>query len=75
MKFLKIGYLVDKIGNYKPVVILSVILNFVFHHSLLFIPHQETPGMMPAAYVVRHPATGKVEVSKEKSTLKSTFNC
>lgn len=56
------GFLVDKMGNYKPVVILSLVLNLIFHHSLLFIPHQEMPGMMPAAYVVRHPATGKVEV-------------
>ncbi|KAK6637376.1 hypothetical protein RUM44_007792 [Polyplax serrata] len=56
------GFLVDKLGNYKPVVVLSLILNLVFHHVLLFIPHQEMPGMMPAAYVVRHPATGKVEI-------------
>jgi len=56
------GYLVDKLGNYKPVVIISLFLNLVFHHSLLFIPHQEMPGVMPAAYVVRHPDTGIVEV-------------
>ena len=61
-----LGYLVDKLGNYKPVVILSLVLNLIFHHSLLFIPHQEMPGMMPAAYVVRHPATGKVEVNLKR---------
>lgn len=56
------GFLVDKIGNYKPVVIFTLVLNAAFHHSLLLIPAMETPGVMPAAYVMRHPVTGKVDV-------------
>ncbi|XP_034239545.1 uncharacterized protein LOC117644314 [Thrips palmi] len=56
------GFLVDKMGNYKPVVILTLVLNAAFHHSLLLIPAMETPGVMPPAYVMRHPVTGKVDV-------------
>lgn len=41
---------------------MSLILNAVFHHSLLIIPQQEIPGKMPAAYVMRHPETRSVEV-------------
>lgn len=57
------GFLVDKFGRYKPVVILSLLLNAVFHHALLIIPQQEIPGIMPSAYVMRHPDTGNVEVN------------
>lgn len=53
----------DKFGKYKPVVVMSLLLNAVFHHSLMLIPQQEIPGIMPAAYVIRHPGTGVVEVS------------
>lgn len=56
------GFLVDKFGKYKPVVVLSLLLNALFHHSLLFIPQQEIPGVVPAAYVMRHPQTGYVEL-------------
>lgn len=56
------GFLVDKFGRYKPVVIMSLLLNALFHHSLLLIPQQEIPGKMPEAYVMRHPGTGNVEV-------------
>ncbi|CAH0694998.1 unnamed protein product [Spodoptera exigua] len=56
------GFLVDRFGEYKPVVITALILNAAFHHSLLLIPHQETPGMMPSAYVMRHPITNSVEI-------------
>lgn len=59
-----IGFLVDRFGEYKPVVITALILNAAFHHSLLLIPHQETPGVMPSAYVMRHPITNSVEVRK-----------
>lgn len=52
------GFLVDKFGKYKPVVIIAFLLNAALHHSLLLIPHQETPGIVPKAYVVRHPKTG-----------------
>lgn len=52
----------DRFGEYKPVVITALILNAAFHHSLLLIPHQETPGVMPSAYVMRHPLTNSVEV-------------
>nr|CAD7397203.1 unnamed protein product [Timema cristinae] len=55
------GYLVDKFGQYKPVVILSLVLNAIFHHSLLLIPHMETPGKIPSAYVIRHPTMSSVE--------------
>lgn len=57
-----VGFLVDRFGEYKPVVITALILNAAFHHSLLLIPHQETPGVMPSAYVMRHPITNSVEV-------------
>ncbi|KAL0851487.1 hypothetical protein ABMA28_007282 [Loxostege sticticalis] len=56
------GFLVDRFGEYKPVVITALILNAAFHHSLLLIPHQETPGVMPSAYVMRHPLTNSVEI-------------
>ncbi|KAJ0182735.1 hypothetical protein K1T71_002104 [Dendrolimus kikuchii] len=56
------GFLVDRFGEYKPVVITALILNAAFHHSLLLIPHQETPGVMPSAYVMRHPITNSVEI-------------
>lgn len=56
------GFLVDKFGQYKPVVIISFLFNAILHHSLQMIPHMETPGIMPAAYVMRHPQSGAVEV-------------
>ncbi|VVC91148.1 uncharacterized protein LOC126976383 [Leptidea sinapis] len=56
------GFLVDRFGEYKPVVITALILNAAFHHSLLLIPHQETPGVMPSAYVMRHPIKKSVEI-------------
>ncbi|KAJ8926921.1 hypothetical protein NQ314_020773 [Rhamnusium bicolor] len=56
------GYLVDKFGKYKPVVIVSFILTAAIHHSLLLIPHQETPGVVPDGYVIRHPRRMTVEV-------------
>lgn len=56
------GFLVDRFGEYKPVVITALILNAAFHHSLLLIPHQETPGVMPSAYVMRHPIKRSVEI-------------
>ena len=54
--------MVDKFGRYKPVVIMSLLLNALFHHSLLLIPQQEIPGTVPAAYVMRHPQSGNIEV-------------
>lgn len=56
------GFLVDKFGKYKPVVIMSLLLNAIFHHSLMLIPQQEIPGTVPNAYVMKHPVTGNVEV-------------
>lgn len=40
----------DKFGKYKPVVIMTMLLNAVFHHALFIIPQQEIPGTMPSAY-------------------------
>lgn len=40
----------DKFGKYKPVVIMTLLLNAVFHHALFIIPQQEIPGTMPSAY-------------------------
>ncbi|KAI8438140.1 hypothetical protein MSG28_010768 [Choristoneura fumiferana] len=62
------GFLVDRFGEYKPVVITALILNAAFHHSLLLIPHQETPGVMPSAYVMRHPDTRSVEDENDTVT-------
>lgn len=56
------GFLVDKFGKYKPVVVMSLLLNAVFHHSLLCIPQQEIPGVVPSAYVMRHPEAATVEI-------------
>lgn len=56
------GFLVDKFGKYKPVVVMSLLLNAMFHHSLMLIPQQEIPGTVPNAYVMKHPVTGNVEV-------------
>jgi len=56
------GYLIDKFGQYKFVMVLTLILNAAFHHSLLLIPHMETPGEMPSAYVMKHPETGQFQV-------------
>lgn len=41
---------------------LSLLLNAMFHHSLMMIPQQEIPGTVPSAYVMRHPQTGNVEL-------------
>lgn len=41
---------------------MSLLLNALFHHSLMMIPQQEIPGSVPDAYVMRHPETGNVEV-------------
>ncbi|XP_059480405.1 major facilitator superfamily domain-containing protein 6-like [Neocloeon triangulifer] len=56
------GFLVDKFGQYKPVVVLAFILNAAFHHALLLIPPMETPGEVPPAYIARHPVSGLMEV-------------
>lgn len=56
------GFLVDKFGKYKPVVILTLILNAVFHHALILIPQQEIPGTVPDAYIMRHPGKNYIEV-------------
>lgn len=42
---------------------MSLLLNALFHHSLMMIPQQEIPGTVPSAFVMRHPETGNVEVS------------
>lgn len=57
-----LGFLVDKFGHYKPVVLFSLILNLVFHHALMLIPQMEIPGEVPPGYILRHPTTEKVEV-------------
>jgi hypothetical protein len=62
LTFFQKGFLVDKFGKYKPVVILTLLLNAVFHHALFIIPQQEIPGQMPSAFVFRHPNTGNIEV-------------
>ncbi|XP_017769290.1 PREDICTED: uncharacterized protein LOC108557327 [Nicrophorus vespilloides] len=48
------GFLVDKFGQYKPVVIISFLMTALVHHALFIIPHQEIPGTEPEAYVMRH---------------------
>lgn len=63
-KCICIGFLVDKFGQYKPVLFISLALNAIFHHSLIWIPQMETPGAVPSAYVMRHPESGKVDVFK-----------
>jgi len=57
---------VDKLGHYKLVVILTLVLNALFHHALLLIPPMELPAKIPAAYVMRHPQDGQVDVSFKK---------
>lgn len=42
---------------------MSLLLNAVFHHSLMMIPQREIPGTVPKAYVMRHPVSGGVEVT------------
>ncbi|KAL3289336.1 hypothetical protein HHI36_022774 [Cryptolaemus montrouzieri] len=56
------GYLVDKFGKYKSVVIISFMATALLHHSLLLIPHRETPGSVPSGYVITHPKKLYVEV-------------
>lgn len=56
------GYLVDKFGKYKPIVIAAFLLMAVIHHSLLFMPQQEVAGTFPEGYIVRHPKKMYVEV-------------
>lgn len=56
------GFLVDKFGKYKPVMILTLVLNAVFHHALFLIPHQEIPGTVPNAFVMRNPKNGHIDV-------------
>lgn len=61
---MNLGFLVDKFGQYKPVLFISLALNAIFHHSLILIPQMESPGAIPSAYVMRHPGSGKVDVIK-----------
>lgn len=56
------GFLVDKFGRYKPVVIISFIMTAGLHHVLLLLPHQEIAGKMPSGYVITHPRKLYVEV-------------
>ncbi|KAJ8923738.1 hypothetical protein NQ315_010319 [Exocentrus adspersus] len=56
------GYLVDRFGKYKPVVVVSFLLTAAIHHTLLLMPHQEVPGVVPNGYVIRHPRKMFVEV-------------
>ncbi|CAH1160196.1 unnamed protein product [Phaedon cochleariae] len=56
------GYLMDKLGKYKPIVITSFLLTAVLHHSLLLFPEQEMPGTVPSGYIIRHPKKMYVEV-------------
>jgi hypothetical protein len=56
------GFLVDKFGKYKPVMILTLVLNAIFHHALFMIPQQEIPGTVPNAYVMRNPKNGNIDV-------------
>uniref|UniRef100_A0A1A9UH69 Major facilitator superfamily associated domain-containing protein n=1 Tax=Glossina austeni TaxID=7395 RepID=A0A1A9UH69_GLOAU len=65
------SFLVDKFGKYKPVVVMSLLLNAIFHHSLLFIPQQEIPGVVPSAFVMRHPDSGDIEHPLVEPQLKS----
>lgn len=44
---------------------MSLLLNAVFHHSLMMIPQQEIPGTVPKAYVMKHPITNSVEVKQK----------
>ncbi|XP_023026240.1 major facilitator superfamily domain-containing protein 6 [Leptinotarsa decemlineata] len=56
------GLLADKFGRYKPLVIGLFLLTAVLHNVLLFFPQQETPGTVPAGYIIRHPKKTYVEV-------------
>lgn len=56
------GYLVDKFGRYKPIVIAAFLLMAIIHHSLLFLPHKEIAGTVPEGYIIRHPKKMYVEV-------------
>ncbi|XP_056647706.1 uncharacterized protein LOC130452445 [Diorhabda sublineata] len=56
------GYLVDKFGKYKQIVIGCFILTALLHHSLLFMPQKETPGTVPDGYIIRHPKKMYIEV-------------
>lgn len=49
---------------------MSLLLNALFHHSLMMIPQQEIPGTIPKAYVMKHPISGSVEVFLEKTESK-----
>lgn len=59
---MNLGFLVDKFGQYKSVLFISLALNAIFHHALILIPQMEIPGATPSAYVMRHPESGKVDV-------------
>lgn len=54
---------------------MSLLLNAVFHHSLMMIPQQEIPGTIPSAYVMRHPETGAVEVNITPHTHTQLLIC
>lgn len=49
---------------------MSLLLNALFHHSLMMIPQQEIPGTIPKAYVMKHPISGSVEVFFKKTESK-----
>lgn len=56
------GFLVDRFGKYKPVVIISFLTTAALHHSLLFLPQQELPRVVPPGYVITHPRKLHVDV-------------
>ncbi|CAH0561792.1 unnamed protein product [Brassicogethes aeneus] len=56
------GYLVDKFGQYKPVVIVSFILTALLHHSLFLLPTQEIPGTVPSGYIIIHPKKMRIDI-------------
>lgn len=53
---------------------MSLLLNAIFHHSLLFIPQQEIPGVVPSAFVMRHPESGDIEVSTRTLSVAHTHS-
>lgn len=53
---------------------MSLLLNALFHHSLMMIPQQEIPGTVPSAFVMRHPETGNVEVPFFETIKKIFFS-
>ena len=56
------GFLVDKFGKYKPVIITYFILNFLSHHGLNLVPQRDYSHHLPDQIVIKEAFDGALEL-------------